>query len=140
VHVSWSVEDPESGASPDGGCQESRITQDIPELVLVCSATNGDGLTASKSVTIRIDRFVPSVVFSTGSQLGAPIFGQHAFLSARAVDANGITRVDFFLDGQLLGVATKPDADGAYSVALDTTAFSEEAPPAIAALAYDATG
>ncbi|MBC7373359.1 MAG: Ig-like domain-containing protein [Frankiales bacterium] len=67
----------------------------------------------------------------TGPADGATVSGTATTLSAQAFDARGIAKVDFRLDGQVVGTDTAPDsgspfgAPGAtYTVTLDTTRLS----------------
>jgi hypothetical protein len=61
VTVSWIVDDPESGIAETTGCETVTITDDTPGVTLTCTATNGAGLSASGSLTIRIDTTPPSI-------------------------------------------------------------------------------
>ena len=61
VTVTWSVSDPESGIASSTGCDSVTLAADTPGTTLICSATNGSGLTASVSVTVRIDSTAPTV-------------------------------------------------------------------------------
>ena len=59
VGVSWSVTDPESGIASSTGCGPTTLTSDTSGVTLTCSATNGAGLSSSRSVTIKIDKTGP---------------------------------------------------------------------------------
>jgi uncharacterized repeat protein (TIGR01451 family) len=59
--VTWSVADPESGIATSSGCDTTTIAADTTELVLTCSATDGAGLSASASVSIRLDTIAPTI-------------------------------------------------------------------------------
>ncbi|MFZ3323464.1 MAG: kelch repeat-containing protein [Usitatibacter sp.] len=61
VSVSWSVTDPESGIASSTGCTPITLTADTAGVTLNCSATNGAGLTAYASVTIKIDTTPPVI-------------------------------------------------------------------------------
>lgn len=69
VTISWSVNDPESGIVSSTGCGTTTLTADTAGSTLTCSATNGVGLSSSKSVTIKIDKTVPTI---SGSRTPAP--------------------------------------------------------------------
>ena len=60
VTVSWSVSDPESGIASSTGCTSTTLTTDTAGATLTCSAKDGAGLTASVSVTIKIDKTAPT--------------------------------------------------------------------------------
>jgi len=61
VTVSWNVTDPESGIASSTGCTPTTLTADTAGATLTCSATNGAGLSASVSVTIKIDQTPPVI-------------------------------------------------------------------------------
>ncbi len=61
VTLSWNVTDPESGIASSSGCNTTNLTADTPGITFTCSATNGDGLSASKSITIKIDQTPPTI-------------------------------------------------------------------------------
>jgi hypothetical protein len=69
VTVSWNVSDPESGIASSNGCGSSTLTTETSGTTLTCTATNGGGLSSSKSVTVKIDKTAPTV---SGSRLPAP--------------------------------------------------------------------
>jgi parallel beta-helix repeat protein len=69
VTVSWSVSDLESGIASSGGCGSTTLISETAGTTITCSATNGAGLSASQSVTVRIDKTPPSI---TGSRTPAP--------------------------------------------------------------------
>jgi hypothetical protein len=59
LNVSWSVTDPETGISSSNGCSPAAVPE--PGATLTCSATNGVGLTASNSVTAKVDATAPTI-------------------------------------------------------------------------------
>lgn len=61
VSVSWQVSDPESGVTGSSGCSPSQLTADTTGVTLTCTAVNGAGLSATASVTIRIDKTPPAI-------------------------------------------------------------------------------
>jgi hypothetical protein len=61
VSVSWKVDDPESGIAESKGCEPTDLSEDTTERVVSCSATNGSGLPASRSVTVKIDTTRPTI-------------------------------------------------------------------------------
>ena len=66
VTVSWTVTDPESGIASSSGCGTTTLTANTPGVTITCSATNGAGLPASESVTVKIDRTPQSLTDVTG--------------------------------------------------------------------------
>lgn len=61
VTISWPVTDPESGVASSSGCASTTLTSDSAGVGLTCSATNGAGLIASVSLTIKIDQTPPAI-------------------------------------------------------------------------------
>lgn len=59
VTVSWMASDPESGIVTP--CGATAITTDTAGTTVTCTVTNGAGLTASLSVTIRVDLSPPVI-------------------------------------------------------------------------------
>lgn len=64
VAVTWTVSDAESGIASRTGCDPSTIAEETAGTVVSCSATNGAGLSASQSVTVRVDLTSPAVAFA----------------------------------------------------------------------------
>ncbi len=64
VTVSWNVSDPESGIASSNGCGSSTLSTETSGTTLTCTATNGGGLSSSKSVTVKIDKTPPSIAGS----------------------------------------------------------------------------
>ena len=63
VQVIWSVSDPDTPVISADGCGPAVFTDETSGITLTCSAKNGNGLTASASVTIKIDKTPPVVTF-----------------------------------------------------------------------------
>jgi hypothetical protein len=61
VTVSWDVSDPESDIASSSGCDTTTLMTETAGTMLTCTATNGAGLSASASVTVRIDTTVPTI-------------------------------------------------------------------------------
>jgi hypothetical protein len=63
VTVTWSVTDPESGIVSSTGCGATTISTETPAagLPITCSAVNGAGLSASKTVTVKVDMSAPTI-------------------------------------------------------------------------------
>jgi len=59
VTVTWSATDAESGIKSSSGCGQTVLTTDTAGVTMTCSATNGAGLSAAASVTIKIDQTPP---------------------------------------------------------------------------------
>jgi hypothetical protein len=69
VSVSWAVADAESAVASTAGCDPVTLGADTAGTVVTCSATNADGLTATNSVSVKIDTTPPAV---TGGPVGPP--------------------------------------------------------------------
>ncbi len=96
VTVSFNVSDPESGIASSSGCDTVTITQESTGFMLTCTATNGVGLTAQSSVTVKIDK-TASVI--TGERTPAP--------NATGWNNTDVT-VTFSCSDAISGVATVP--------------------------------
>jgi hypothetical protein len=70
VTVSWSVLDAESGIASSSGCTTTTLTTETPGTVLTCSAANRAGLSASKSVTVKLDKTPPVTAATLTGLLG----------------------------------------------------------------------
>jgi hypothetical protein len=64
VTVTWTTTDPESGISSRTGCASVTLSAETPGTMITCTAVNGAGLSASASVTIKIDKTAPVVSFT----------------------------------------------------------------------------
>jgi hypothetical protein len=62
VQVLWTVEDV-AGIQTEIGCDQVDLTLDTRGTILLCTATDRGGNTASASVTVRIDSTPPSIFF-----------------------------------------------------------------------------
>jgi len=67
VSVTWSVSDPESGITSSKGCGSTVLNAETAGITLSCLASNGVGVSASASVTIKID-LTPPVASATVSR------------------------------------------------------------------------
>jgi hypothetical protein len=63
VSLVWTATDPESGISSPS-CPSETLTAETAAAVRTCSATNGVGLTASQSATVRIDKSAPVLTYA----------------------------------------------------------------------------
>ncbi len=61
VTVSWTMVDPESPITSSSGCQTRTIREETTNTTLTCSATNAAGLSATRSITIRLDKTPPEI-------------------------------------------------------------------------------
>jgi hypothetical protein len=64
VTVSFDAGDPESGIASSAGCEPTTLIDETSGQTLTCSVTNGAGLSAQASVTVKIDRTPPLIVFA----------------------------------------------------------------------------
>jgi hypothetical protein len=65
VTVSWAVADPETGIKGTSGCDTTTLGNDTPGSRVTCSATNHADVSASVSVTIRVDKTAPAVTHAS---------------------------------------------------------------------------
>jgi hypothetical protein len=61
VTVSWAISDADSGISSSVGCGTTTVTANTPALTITCTAYNGQGGSASRSVVIRLDKTPPTI-------------------------------------------------------------------------------
>jgi hypothetical protein len=61
--ISWDVV-ALSGVAVSSGCGPTTLTAETAATILTCSATSGAGLSAAKSVTIKIDKTPPLVTYT----------------------------------------------------------------------------
>lgn len=69
VQASWSVTDPQTQIALNSGCDTVNLTADTPGTTLTCAATNGAGLSASGSATVKIDASPPQISGVPGGML-----------------------------------------------------------------------
>lgn len=114
VGVSWALSDPESAITSKVGCDPISLTAETPGTTVTCSATSAGG-TALQSVTIKIDRTLPTVTYAGNA--GTYTIDQTVAISCTAADA-------------LSGVASTTCAHingPAYTFPLGTRTFSASA-------------
>jgi CSLREA domain-containing protein len=84
VTVTWNVSDPDTGIVSSSGCDPTTLTSETAGTPLTCSATNGAGLSSSESVTVQIDKTLPTVTY-TGNA-GIYTVGQTVNITCSAAD------------------------------------------------------
>jgi hypothetical protein len=72
VTVTWNVSDPESGIASSSGCDAMTLTSETTGTTLTCSATNGAGSSSSESVTVKIDKTLPTVTYAGNAGVYTP--------------------------------------------------------------------
>ncbi|HEY6202932.1 MAG TPA: hypothetical protein VI056_07795 [Candidatus Limnocylindria bacterium] len=115
VELTWSVEDAESGITSRSGCDLVRLENETAGTGVTCSAVNGAGLSASQSVTVRIDMTKPLVTYS--GNLGSYTVDQTLAIQCQASDA-----LSGLASSTCLGIAGP-----AYGFALGANEFSASA-------------
>lgn len=85
VELTWDVADAESGISSQSGCDLVHLENETAGTPVACSAVNGAGLSASRSVTVRIDKTDPVVTY-TGNH-GSYTVDQTLAIQCHASDA-----------------------------------------------------
>src|SRR3989475_6312277 len=123
VKVSWSVSDDESGIASSTGCDAVTLDTETGGTTLTCRATNGAGLSASESVTIRIDRTPPIVTASrtpAANSLGWNNTNVTVNLgSTDGADGSGVKELIYSASGAQ-PVASTTVADGSASISFTT--------------------
>jgi probable HAF family extracellular repeat protein len=84
VTASWTLTDP-TGITSSNGCATTVLSAETAGTTLTCTATNGAGLTASQSVTVRIDKTAPTMTFSGNA--GTYTVDQTILVTCSASDA-----------------------------------------------------
>jgi hypothetical protein len=109
VRLTWDVTDPESGITSTSGCDPVAFTSDTAGVTTTCTATNGAGLPATMSVTVKIDKTAPTIM---GMRSGCTLWPPNA-----ALVQVGIVTAEDVLSGLALdsftvdGVSNEPGAE-----------------------------
>ncbi len=93
--------------------------------------------TLSASVPVIIDTVAPTVSI-TSPAANATVSGATVNVAVQYADVNGVTKLDFMVDGALKTTKTSPGTSP-YSFTLDTTSMTN-ASHALSVIAYDAAG
>ncbi|MGF1668415.1 MAG: S8 family serine peptidase [Acidimicrobiia bacterium] len=101
-------------------------------VTVTARATDGAGLTATDSVVVEVDRPDPAVSLTAPSD-GSIVAG----LVAIAATAANATQVEFFVDGESIGLDSS--SDGGWTAVWDTAGFAEDA-HVVSAVALGPTG
>lgn len=96
--VSWQVDDPDTGIASASGCDEISLSADTSSTTLTCTATNGAGMQASQSVTLKIDQTAPDLSASR-----VPVANAAGW-------SNSDVSVTFSCSDPTSGVATAPES------------------------------
>jgi hypothetical protein len=88
--VSWSVTDSESPLDSTSGCDSTTLTADTPGTTLTCRATSAGG-TSEKSVSIKIDKTKPTVIYSGNA--GTYTVDQTVSISCTAADQPNLSGI-----------------------------------------------
>lgn len=104
VVVAFTVTDPESGIASSTGCGPSTVTADTVGQSFTCEATNGAGLAADASETVKRDATAPDLVIS------GPVNATATSASGAAVSYTDPSATD--LTSGLNGAATCAPASG----------------------------
>lgn len=89
VALTWSESDPESGVASTSGCGAATVSGNTAGASFTCSATNGVGLTASRTATIRRDDSAPTVTPTVSGTMGLNGWYTSTVTVAWSVAANG---------------------------------------------------
>lgn len=85
VGVTWSVNDGISGIGSSTGCSATTTSTDNSGTTYTCSATNGAGLTTTKSVTAKRDATMPAIGYAGNA--GSYTVDQTVAITCSASDA-----------------------------------------------------
>ena len=145
VAIRWMVNDPESGIAKRTSCARGKLTTETTGKTLTCTARNNAGLTAKRSVTIRIDKTPPAVTAAPDRGADANGWYNHAFaIGFTASDSfSGVAACDPAVqyggpDGTGLSVSGSC-VDRAGHKASATFGFQYDGTPTSAVLSLDAT-
>ena len=138
VTVTWSVSDPESGIASSSGCDALTLTSETSGTTLTCSASNGASLVSSQSVTVKLDKTLPTVTYAGNA--GTYTFDQTVNITCSATDnlsgVGSTTCADIsgpassFGPGTHTFSATATDLAG--NVGNGSTTFTVSNPPSVA--------
>ncbi len=105
--------------------------------VITSTATDTAGQIANDQVSVFVDNDASPIVSITNPGDGTTVSGS-VMVTAEATDDNGVNQVEFFVDGESIGV----DEDGTdgWSWEWDTSAYSEGSHVIIMATATDTAG
>jgi hypothetical protein len=87
VTVNWTITDPESGIASSTGCDPTTLTTDTAGTILICSATNGAGLSNSASVTVKLDKTAPDIIITSPGDGASYLFNAAVASSYNCTDA-----------------------------------------------------
>ncbi len=103
---------------------------------LSATATDTLGATGTDTISVTVDHGAPTVTVTAPAD-GATVSGATT-VTADATDPDGVTQVEFFVDGTSIGVDTT-EGDG-WSVSWDTTTTGDGAAVSVTAAATDTLG
>ncbi len=103
---------------------------------LSATATDTLGATGTDTIAVTVDHGAPTVTVTAPAD-GSTVSGATT-VSADAADPDGVTQVEFFVDGTSIGVDT--DAGDGWSVSWDTTATGDGVAVSVTAAATDTLG
>jgi hypothetical protein len=135
VDVSWTVSDQESAIASTSGCDAVSIADETAGTALSCTATNADGLAATATTTVKIDKTPPQV---TGANPSSPPQRQGWHVAPVTFQFSGSDALSG-IAGCTTATYAGPDAKSA----VVTGSCSDNAgltTPGTATLKYDASG
>ena len=92
--LSWTVVDAETGVSSSTGCSVQAALADTTGVSFTCQATNGQNMTASASITIKVDTVSPTSTFTVLTAPSVNGGGVEATSSVGAMVFYGTTITD----------------------------------------------
>jgi hypothetical protein len=134
VSVSWTVADAESAIASTSGCDPVTLSADTAGTAVTCSATNADGLTATNSVSVKIDATPPAV---SGGPVGPPT-AKGWYTQPVSVAFGGSDPISGIASCSPTSVYSGPDSKNA-SVGGSCTNGAGLTAPGVASFKYDAS-
>ena len=108
VDLSWIAGDPESGLLSPDGCEDASVDADTSGASFTCSATNGAGLSASKTVDVKLDLTDPVITCGSTPSFDLGQAGQrvHATVSDAGSGPVAVSVTSAVVDTSRPGSAT----------------------------------
>jgi Bacterial Ig-like domain/Bacterial Ig domain len=114
---------------------DSSTADDGPVSIQAKAYDTSDQSEVSASRTVTVDNTKPTVSL-TAPQDGASVSGSEVTLSADATDTVGVKKVEFLVDGVVVGTDDSAESGNSYSVNWDSST-ADDGPVSIQARAYD---
>ena len=125
VTVTFDVADTETGIANASGCEPVTLTAETTGTPLTCWAVNGAGLSASRTVVVKIDKTPPRIAVSSPQPISYPRTGTVTLAWTISEALSGLLGWTATLDRQPAAVGTAVDLAGltlgAHTLAVEAT-------------------